>query len=378
VKRDNINFDIICEVCGGVMDKKKSIGELLVEYGMITADDLDEGLKQQKAMGLKLGETLIQLGKVRREDIEWILSKQLDIPFVMVEDVTPDAELLSKFPSELMIKNRILPLYEDDREIAVAAEDPLNQEAFARIERISGKRVLISSGCGEKILSMLKEFYHKGVVSDLTETIGNLVQTMKNTSFYRIDFLMAGQECDIAIFGFGLLKKAASLKGSFQKDQIYSAFASLNIPCLYQEEGNSVTSFVSVYPLESRPDPITTPAVIGLFGLGVPHGTVFADTPVRGLPMLFFADRPVKGYPYVAAQSGHAVSRYTIFTVDTVPKGLQRIYVKALLPELCGACRGAGCAHCNELGYTFLQQMDGYFSSDEIISRVDEVRSWQK
>jgi type IV pilus assembly protein PilB len=360
------------------MDKKKSIGELLVEYGMITVDDLDEGLKRQKEMGMRLGETLIQLGKVRREDIEWILSKQLDIPFVMVEDVTVDAELLNKFPRELLIKNHILPLYEDNIEVAVAAEDPLNQEAFGQIERISGKRVLISSGNGEKILSLLKEFYHKGVVSDLRETIGNLLGKMKNTSFYRIDFLFAEQECGIAVFGFGLLKKAASLKGSFQKDQVYNALASLNIPFLYQEQGNDAISFVSVYPLVHRTESISMPAVLGMFGLVVPDGTAFADTPARGLPSLFSADLPVKGYPYIAVHAGPAFSPDVIFTVDTVPRGLQRIYVKAFLPDLCSSCKGAGCAECNQFGYTFLRQIDGYFSSDEIISRVDEVRSWQR
>ena len=58
----------------------KDIGTLLLEYGLIVEKDLSEGVKLQKETGLRLGEALVQLGKVSMEDIDWVLSKQLDIP----------------------------------------------------------------------------------------------------------------------------------------------------------------------------------------------------------------------------------------------------------------------------------------------------------
>jgi hypothetical protein len=78
----------------------KDIGTLLLEYGLIAEKDLTEGVKLQKETGLRLGEALVQLGKISMEDIDWVLSKQLDIPFVIVEDISPNYELLNKFQKD--------------------------------------------------------------------------------------------------------------------------------------------------------------------------------------------------------------------------------------------------------------------------------------
>jgi len=87
-------------------NKWKDIGTLLLEYGLITDNDLKEGVKLQKETGLRLGEALAKLGKISMEDIDWVLSKQLDIPFVIVEDITPNYDLLSRFRKEFLIETR--------------------------------------------------------------------------------------------------------------------------------------------------------------------------------------------------------------------------------------------------------------------------------
>jgi type IV pilus assembly protein PilB len=122
------------------MEKKNSIGDLLLELGKISQEDLEEGLRLQKVFNLRLGETLVKLGKITMADIEWVLSKQLDIPFVIVENINIDQGLLYKFSQELLVKNRILPLYETNEEIAIATDDPLNKEVFESIEGFFNKK----------------------------------------------------------------------------------------------------------------------------------------------------------------------------------------------------------------------------------------------
>jgi type IV pilus assembly protein PilB len=184
-----------------MMDKVKNIGQLLIQYGKISQGDLEDGLKKQKDFGLRLGETLIRLGKVTMADIEWILSKQLDIPFVMVEDMRPDPTLISRFPRDLLIKNRILPLYETADEIAIATDDPLNKEIFESLEKLSGKEIRLSSGNGEEIEKILQQCFTKEGVPTLTVVIRDLIRKLEATSFYRLDFLLSDYSCDIRIFG---------------------------------------------------------------------------------------------------------------------------------------------------------------------------------
>ena len=69
---------------------KVFFGQLLVEYGRITEETLGEALQKQSGTGRILGEVLIEMGAISEEDVEWMLAKQLDIPFIMVDDSTAD------------------------------------------------------------------------------------------------------------------------------------------------------------------------------------------------------------------------------------------------------------------------------------------------
>lgn len=360
------------------MQQKKSIGQLLVQFGKITEEDLTEGLRCQKEMGLRLGETLIRMGRVTRDDIDWILSKQFDIPFIVVENVVPDAELLNKFSRDFLMKNRILPLYENSEVIAIAIEDPLNQNAVGEMERIAGKKVFIASGSGEKIIEIIDSFFHKGTFSDLRSAIDALIVKLEGTSFYRIDFMLREDFCSVSVFGCGIMKHMLTLKSSFTKENVYSVFTSLGTSFLLEEYENNFGSFISVYPLTHRGRLPEAPAVYGLFGLCLPDGTSFADVPSRGVQGMFCSDQPVIGYPYLAIRSAVLPCNEVIFTLDRAPLESARLYVRAAVPQRCNECAGQGCSICNEMGYSFERQIDGYYSGAEIINIFPGEVKWPR
>jgi type IV pilus assembly protein PilB len=188
------------------MIKKKNIGTLLREYGLIGDQDLREGLKLQEETGLRLGEALVRLGKVTAEDIDWILSKQLDIPFVIVDDLCVDRDLSVRFPKDFLIKNRILPVYENDEEMAVITDDPFNQEAFEILEGITHKRLKLSSGSGRNIEEILKRSLTKGGIPSLIARIEPVITKIRETSFYRMDFFLSSRQSQAAIYGAGILR----------------------------------------------------------------------------------------------------------------------------------------------------------------------------
>lgn len=348
-----------------MLQKDKNIGDLLIDLGVINAGDLKEGLKLQKKTGLRLGEALIKLGKLTRDQMEWVLSKQLDIPFVIVEDINLDPALVDKFPSDLLLKNRILPLYETEDEIAVATDDPVNMSVIDLGESSSGKKIRLSSGNGEKIAEILRQYFKKDGVPTLISSLRDITLKISNTSFYRIDFILSGYHCNINIFGCGLLKNIAAHNESFEKEDIFRAFNSLDIPFLYDEQSNESLRVLSVYPITNKVSNLNYPLVTGTFGLFLPDEISFTDAQVSRVPLLLHSDKPVSGYPFISLSNEFLNHKKIIFTIDSAPDNFSNYFVHMSAPKKCKACNGTGCEICSGLGYAF-KVLGGVYSSDEI------------
>jgi type IV pilus assembly protein PilB len=348
-----------------IMSKWKDLGTLLMEYGLINIDALNEALKLQGETGLRLGEALVKLGKVSMEDIDWVLSKQLDIPYVIVDDINVNIELLGKFPKEFLIENRVLPLYEADDQVSIVIEDPFNKSAIAFIEDSSGRKVSLSTGSGSKIEELLKQTFKKVGLPELIDAIKTTIEKIKETSFYRIDFILAEHSCEINVFGSGILKQLTEIKGHFTDEDIFSAFDDLGIHFLYEESFNNNRRFVAVFPLENRIDIRKMPAIVGGYGLFLPEGNIFSDARVYGLLNVFPLSEPIHGYPYLATKDRQSSFEKFIYVIDAAPAEFRDYYVNTYMPGKCPSCNGSGCHICRDLGYEF-KKIEGIYSSDYI------------
>src|SRR5437867_1027755 len=63
----------------------RTITAILLEAGVVTSAQVDEGLALQRRTGRRIGESLVELGAVTEEDIGWALAQQLGLPFVDVQ-----------------------------------------------------------------------------------------------------------------------------------------------------------------------------------------------------------------------------------------------------------------------------------------------------
>ncbi len=353
------------------MSKWKDLGTLLLEYGLITINDLHEGLKLQGQTGLRLGEALVKLGIVSMEDIDWVLSKQLDIPYVIVEDINVNIELLEKFPKEFLIENRILPLYEADDQVSIVIEDPFNKSAIAYIEGSIEKKVSLSTGSGSKIEELLKQTFNKVGLPALIHVIKSCIAKIKETSFYRIDFLLAEHSCGINVFGSGILKHLGEVKGHYTNEDIFMAFDDLGIHFLYEQSFSNNRRFIAVFPLENRIDIIKMPAIIGGYGLFRPEGNIFSDAHVYGFSHVFPLSKPIHGYPYLATKDIRSSFENFIYVIDAAPAEFKDYYINTYLPRRCPSCNTGGCGACMELGYQF-EKIVGIYSSDDLNKLMKE------
>ncbi len=351
--------------------KWTDLGTLLLQYGMISAEDLKEGLAFQKRSRSRLGEALVKLGKVTMEDIDWILSKQLDIPFVIVEDVTPNIELLGKFKRDFLIQNRVLPLYETEDHISIVIEDPFNDSVIDLIEKDIGKEVSISTGSGSRIEELLKRTFNKVGLPVLVDVIKDVTERIKETSFYRIDIFLVESTCEVGVFGFGIKKSIHAVKGHFSSEDVFRALGDLGIPFLYEQSFSNGSKFLAVYPLMQEGELKSYPAIIGEYGLCNPESTSFTDAHVYGAHNIFPLAHPMAGYPYlVTKKAGHGYAQ-SVYTIDAAPDEFEESYVRLYAPVMCSSCKGEGCKKCKELGYVFTR-IEGMFSSDDLNEKLKE------
>lgn len=122
--------------------KKVRLGDLLQEYGIITAEQLDEALKLQKVDKIKVGEALIKLGHVTKENINEVLEFQLGIPFVKLSEYEIDIPATKTITETLAKKHILIPVKQTETEVFVAMADPLNIFAIDDVKIFSGKDVV--------------------------------------------------------------------------------------------------------------------------------------------------------------------------------------------------------------------------------------------
>ncbi len=114
------------------------LGDLLVEKGLITNDELMHALSLQKESNFtkKLGEVLIREGYVTYKEIALELSAQLNIEFIDIYGVELDFKLIGKYPANALENAEAIPIKEDDEYIYIATSNPLNYDALEALERI--------------------------------------------------------------------------------------------------------------------------------------------------------------------------------------------------------------------------------------------------
>ena len=120
------------------------IGDLLVQKGYITDDQLSQALEEQREKKQRLGEVLISLGFVTEEQFATVYCDQSGIEPVDLKEVKLNEELLQMVGEDVMRKQELMPFAYDEENfncIKVAMADPMNLGAMDDIQLITGMEV---------------------------------------------------------------------------------------------------------------------------------------------------------------------------------------------------------------------------------------------
>ncbi|NOQ20292.1 MAG: general secretion pathway protein GspE, partial [Desulfobacterales bacterium] len=116
------------------MKARKKLGEILVEGGLLTREQLEKALPYQKKSNLKLGQFLVREGIVSESQIVDLVSSQLKLEKYRPDRFTVDVELAQLLSAEIAHKNQVAPLKRSGLLLTVAMTDPLDINALDTIE----------------------------------------------------------------------------------------------------------------------------------------------------------------------------------------------------------------------------------------------------
>ncbi|GAG17850.1 unnamed protein product, partial [marine sediment metagenome] len=108
---------------------------------IITPEQLEEGLKIQKDTEKRIGEILIDLGRVTQDEINWVLGKQLNLPYVQVNADNIDIQLSKNISEDTLKKFKVIPIMDLNDELVIAMADPTDEEAIEMIKEVTKRKL---------------------------------------------------------------------------------------------------------------------------------------------------------------------------------------------------------------------------------------------
>lgn len=120
------------------------IGDLLVELGYISPEDLEAAIRIQKESDSqeKLGRILVKHNFIDEQLFIEILSIQMGYSFIEPSLTNIDRELCDRIPKTMMLTHNFIPIKSDDRAVRVAFADPLDHEAVQTARRFCGDAIV--------------------------------------------------------------------------------------------------------------------------------------------------------------------------------------------------------------------------------------------
>ena len=152
--------------------EKKSLGESLVEDGIITAEQLKKAQEEEKRKGERLVKALVRLNFVAEEDLVMFLSNKLNVPRVELNNYLIDQKIIDLVPENLARKYELVPVLKIGNRLTCAMVDPWNVFALDEVRSKTGLVIEPAVSTEGEIKKALNEYYGaKGSMEDLIRTI---------------------------------------------------------------------------------------------------------------------------------------------------------------------------------------------------------------
>lgn len=189
------------------------IGDILVQQKLLSIEQLNAALNEQKRSGRKLGRVLIESGYLTEDQIAEVLARQLAIPFINLKYFNLNQTVVRKMPEIQARRFRALILEERGDELLVAMADPTDLFVYDEITRLLRRPISIAVVSESLLLQTIDRVYRRteqitSLARELGEDIGDVVD------FAALGLGLGGEDAPVVKLLQSMFEDAVQVKAS--------------------------------------------------------------------------------------------------------------------------------------------------------------------
>ena len=155
--------------------KRKKLGELLVDWGIVNANALADALSYAKEHGKRIGEALVEMELCDEDDVTKALATQFGLEYIDLDKQPVNRDVLDLIPSKLIEEFNVLPLGEEGNRLKIIITDPLDLETVDLLRFRFNKEIVPTLASASKVKRFIEKFVNsEGDV--LSQTMASIDQ----------------------------------------------------------------------------------------------------------------------------------------------------------------------------------------------------------
>ena len=151
--------------------RRTLLGAMLTEEGLVTPEQLDTALAEQRRSesGKRIGEILVGMRFLTDVNLLRFLSRQLDVPIIDLAQEPPDPSVLEIVPSEFALRHHLIPIRRNDDTLVVAMADPLDISGIDDLRLLTGLDIAPMLASASEIRRLCEHSYMSRMLQDVKE-----------------------------------------------------------------------------------------------------------------------------------------------------------------------------------------------------------------
>jgi len=174
--------------------KLKPLGQRLLEAGLISQAQLDLALREQKRLGVYLGDALEGLGFLTQDVLTSVLAQETQAEVVDVKNIVIDPDLIKQVPYDIAKRFKLIPLSRDGNNMTIAMADPMNVLALDDLRRETGRVIIPLIASKKEILDAIESAYS----TDTSAILQDVVKGMESADMVFVESAESGSQADTA------------------------------------------------------------------------------------------------------------------------------------------------------------------------------------